>query len=305
MTQTYFFPTIITAGLATILVSCGPETNSRYGDQYWDPNETKAKFDPIEVPDYTVTYKEVTPAPNLDYDAYVAIDFTDLDRQSKDGVVIYYTRGISGEKDIEDLLQTPQSSFTDSSFLNDLENAIDYRLTAAQPGDYKIVLDFDVIWPNGNTVSYLMDDITFTVPGCQQSHDFYSDYINPVIAENCVSCHSAVTDARTAMDLSGTVNVRRDVFLEKTNSTALPTSSAGSMTMLEYVFDEDHPGYATALGITGNELTAFRAYITALKSISEDATDARVYDDNFTFEETDTGYDFCLPQPTTFVVEES
>lgn len=62
-------------------MSCGPQTNSRYGEQYWDPHETKAKFGPIDVPDYTVIYREITP--DLDYDAFVAIDFSDLDRESK------------------------------------------------------------------------------------------------------------------------------------------------------------------------------------------------------------------------------
>jgi len=284
------------------LLGCGPEANTRYGDEFWDPNATKEAFDPIEVPDFIVTYKDDTPGDTADEDwtSYITLDFTELSRRSKEGVVIAYTRGLTDDKDISDLIDTNVSSFTDTEFLNDLEAAEDRRLRADVPGDYVLALDFDVIWPNGNTVSYLFDDITFTVPGCQTNFGFYEDYINPVLADKCVSCHSA-GDASTAMSLSDNdFNDRRSDFLSKIDAAAL---DEGTGTMLQYIFNSDHTGSATADTIESDQKTIFMNFISTLKGIDDDTGDARGVTSDFTFLTTD-GAGFCFSRPATMVVEE-
>ncbi|MFT5007807.1 MAG: hypothetical protein ACI868_000499, partial [Granulosicoccus sp.] len=224
------------------LIGCGPETNSRVGDQFWDPNTTKEVFDPIDAPPYSVVYRDNTPANSEDDDwtALVTVDFTALSRRSKDGIVPTYTRGLSAPKVIDDLIDSTVSGINDTQFFNNLAAGIDARLQADSAGDYRLVLDFDVIWPNGNSVSYLFDDIRFTVPGCQTSYLYYSDYINPVLAENCVNCHNA-GDASAAFDLdAGNLTTRRNNFLAKVDAGALTAPRTG--TMLDYIYSAEHSG---------------------------------------------------------------
>ena len=290
-------------GLVVVsLLGCGSETNSRVGDQFWDPNTTKEVFDPIDAPAYSVVYRDNTPANSEDDDwtALVTVDFTALSRRSKDGIVPTYTRGLSAPKVIDDLIDSTVSGINDSQFFNNLATAEDARLQADNPGDYRLILDFDVIWPNGNSVSYLFDDIRFTVPGCQTSYLYYSDYINPVLAENCVNCHNA-GDASAAFDLdAGNLTTRRTSFLAKVDASALTAPRTG--TMLDYTYSADHSGATTVAALAASDSSVLRSYITSLKAIDADSNDGRDVTSDFAFSESD-GADYCFARPSTLVVE--
>ncbi len=287
---------------STLLVACGPESNSRYGDEYWDPTDTKATFDPVEPPEYTVTYSDNTDADTADDDwtAHITIDFTDLNRRSKDGVIASYQRGFAEQKLIDDLIDTNVSTITDTEFVFDYSAGEDRRLSTDIPGEYAVVLDFDVIWPNGNTVSYLFNDMNFTIPGCQTNYGIYSDYINPVLADNCVNCHNA-GDASSAFDLDSTNNTtRRTSFFNKVSADAL---SVGTGTMVDYIFGTQHTGTATANAIDSTQQTKFRQLITLLQAIDNDTGDSRNITSDFTFLASD-GNELCFSRPSTMVVEE-
>jgi hypothetical protein len=286
---------------AAVLASCGPENNSRYGDEYWDPNTTKETFDPVEAPTLEVVYSDNTPGDeeDVDFTALISLDFTELSRRSSNGIFPEYQRGNATPTVIDALVTGGASNATDTQFWNDLENDEDKRLTTDIPGDYKIIMDFDVIWPNGNTVSYIFDDMTFTVPGCQTSFVYYSDYINKPLADNCVSCHSS-GDARDAMNLSGNVTTRRGVFLNQVEDG--PSDGDFTGNTLNYIFSSSHPGQSSANLIEGDDRTAFNTYLTLLiaKETADNSFDAAT---DFTFTEDD-GPGFCFDRPSTFIVED-
>lgn len=56
---------------ALLLAACGPESNSRYGDQYWDPQTTEDTFDPIVALEFSVEYVR-TSADGADPEVYEA-----------------------------------------------------------------------------------------------------------------------------------------------------------------------------------------------------------------------------------------
>jgi len=286
------------------LMGCGPEANSRTGDQFWDPNTTKETFEPIEVPDYSVVYRDETPddSDDNDWTALLTIDFTALSRRSKDGIVPAYVRGASAAKVIDDLIDTNISGINETQFFNNLEVGEDGRLRTDIAGDYQLVLDFDVIWPNGNSVAYVIDDIRFTVPGCQTSHLYYSDYINPVLADNCVNCHDA-GDASSAFNLSAdSLDNRRSSFLAKVDADGVSAPRTG--TLLDYIYSADHSGASTVAAMTVSQSTVLTSFITRLKAIDDDNADTRGVTTDFAFSATD-GADYCFARPSTMVVENS
>jgi hypothetical protein len=303
MTNTIIAKTLVLSLATVAIVGCGPENNSRYGDEHWDPNKTKEQFDPIEAPEMEVVYFDNTAGDDTDddFEARISVDFTEISRRSKDGLVVaQYQRGLSTPVVLDDLITSADSFNTDTAFWNDLAALEDKRLTTSTPGEYKFIFDFDVIWPNGNTVSYLFEDQVITVPGCQTSFLYYSDYINNSLADNCVACHSSGI-AQTAMDLSsGNFDTRRGVFLNQVEDGPVDTGYAG--TTLEYIFSADHSGQSSANQITGNALTVFNSYLNIL--IAKETADSAGFDaaTDFTFTEDD-GSGFCFARPSTFTVE--
>ncbi|WP_320823084.1 hypothetical protein [Reinekea sp.] len=284
------------------LISCGPEANSRIGDEFWDPNNTKETFEPIELPDYSVTYRDETPDDSDDnaWTALLTVDLTALSRRSKEGIVPTYVRGLAEPKVIDDLIDTDVSGINDTQFFNNLEVGEDRRLQTDIAGDYRLVLDFDVVWPNGNSVSYVLDDIQFTVPGCQTNHLYYSDYINPVLADNCVNCHNA-GDASSAFDLDATdLTVRRNSFLAKVDADGVSAPRTG--TLLDYIYSADHSGASTVAAMTVSQSNVLTSFIARLKAIDDDSVDTRDVTADFTFSATD-GADYCFARPSTMVVE--
>lgn len=281
----------------TMLLGCGPEINSRYGDEHWDPNTTKETFDPVELPNYEVVYFDLdSDEAAEEWEARITVDFTDLSRRSKDGLIVaQFQRGIAAEQVLDDLITSSDSNISDTNFWNDLETAEDKRLTTSIPGDYKVIFDFDVIMPNGNTVSYYLDDLTFTVPGCQTNYVYYEDYVNPVLADYCVTCHSTGS-ASTAMSLS-TSNLasRRNNFLNVLQNGMDTVSFDG--TALEWIFDTNHEGYTAAVTIPTTERTLFSNYV-----LLHQDDESRNANSDFEFTSAD-GDDFCFAKPNTMTVE--
>ena len=279
------------------LAACGPESNSRYGDAYWDPNDTKETFNPIELPTYEVVYVDLDTDDAVEqWQARISLDFTEQSRRSKDGLIVaQYQRGIAEPKVLDDLITSADSNSSDTRFWNDLEAGEDKRLTTSIPGDYKLIFDFDVIWPNGNTVSYNFDDIQFTVPGCQTNYTYYSDYINPVLAEYCVACHSSGS-AQSALSLSSSnLTTRRNNFLSVLENGLDSVTYEG--TVLAWIFDSAHPGQTNAAAMSSTENTLFRNYVALLQSDSERNATA-----DFTFTSSD-GSNFCFAKPNPMTVE--
>jgi len=302
MTKRHLIQALGISLMVATLIACGPEANSRVGDEYWDPNTTKETFDPIEVPDYSVVYRDETPddSDDNDWTALLTIDFTALSRRSKDGIVPAYVRGASAAKVIDDLIDTNISGINETQFFNNLEAGEDGRLRTDIAGDYQLVLDFDVIWPNGNSVSYVFDDMKFTVPGCQTNHLYYSDYINPVLADNCVNCHT-VGDASTAFNLDASdLTTRRNSFLAKVDADGVSAPRTG--TLLDYIYGADHSGASTVAAMTVSQSSVLTSFITRLKVIDDDTADTRGVTSDFAFNETD-GADYCFARPSTMVVE--
>lgn len=287
---------MITATAALALSSCGPETNSRYGDANWDPITTKQTFDPINAPSFEVVYRDETPDDDTDdnFTALITLDFTEQNRESSSSIIPEYQRGNASPLVIDDWVTSDDAYTTDTHFWNDLESAQDKRLTVSTPGDYSLTMDFDVIWPNGNTVSYLFADMTFTVPGCVDNFTFYSDYINKPLADNCVSCHSNGV-AQTAMNLGGGTDTRRGIFLNKVEDG--PSQEGYTGTTLEFISSSSHPGASSV----GNLPASFSNYMSLLiaKETADSAFDAAA---NFDFTDAD-GDDFCFDRPSTLVVE--
>ncbi|MEJ2045500.1 MAG: hypothetical protein P8X74_10555 [Reinekea sp.] len=282
--------------MAVMMVACGPENNSRYGDEYWDPSETKEKFDPVKLPGFEVVYFDQDSDEAIeDWEARISIDFTDLARRSKDGLIVaQYQRGIASPKVIDALITSQDSDQADTRFWNDIEAGEDKRLTSDIPGNYKLIFDFDVIAPNGNTVSFLLDDIEFTVPGCQTNHVYYNDYINPILADHCVTCHSSGS-ARSALNLdSNNLTTRRDNFLNRLDS-GLEREFNG--TVLAWIFNNAHAGKSNAEAMTNTERGIFNAYVSLHQS-----DENRAAGDDFEFTSAD-GPNFCFAKPSPMVVE--
>jgi hypothetical protein len=264
-----------------VLSACGPETNSRYGDEHWDPQDTWEKASVVSQPELNVVYRDTDADPDddvEDWEAYLSIDFTDLANIAISQVSFNYYQGTSSDQGIDAFLQNG-ASFSDTNFYYDTESGTDYRLQLDVPGDYNLKLELQIAQPNGTTRDYdfIYNDVI--VPGMVTSATYYSTNVNATLGEYCVICHDSDVDATAEFELDlGNITTRRTNFLDKVNNPTVDKE------ILNYPFTEDHTGSASANSMTAEEKAYFQEYISLLVAEKTDNT-ADITDTNLEIKE--------------------
>lgn len=258
-------------GLAWVLVSigllasCGPDSNSRYGDEYWDPQATWDNAQVISQPALEVTYRDTDPADNVEvWEAYVAIDFSDLlQRADGDGSnegQLKYSVGTSLEMTVDDFLQNGKT-WQESDFIYDATNAIDYRLRIQEPENYTFYLDLSVRQPNGTLRVYNFAWYDVIVPGDMTRDIYWANRMNGIMTANCTSCHNNDgSNAHAAFDLdtNNTTTTLSD-FVDE----VLVDITTGQE-ILTWPFNASHSGIGNANQLSSREKADFEEFVTAI-----------------------------------------
>ncbi|MEP4545958.1 MAG: hypothetical protein ABJ000_07245 [Saccharospirillum sp.] len=231
---------------ALLLAACGPESNSRYGDQYWDPWTTKDTFDPIVAPEFSVEFVR-TSAEGEDPEVYEAM--ITLDASETYERLYAYSWGFQrGNKERETFSSLGASSDLQLVYAEDPDDpGNDERLEATVPGDYRMFLIGESDGPLGK-VTLRFDDMAFALPGCQTTFEYYEDNIDDTL-EGCAECHQRT---RAGMDdplqpgdylrlPTNNYNVRRENFLEHVNSRI----DEDNLSLPNWIVNPSHPGNGT------------------------------------------------------------
>lgn len=218
------------------LTACGPESNSRYGDQYWDPWTTKETFDPIVAPEFSVEFVDTTDDGVEEYEARVTLDAT----KTYERLYAHSWGFVRGTKERETLASLGASDDFSLVYREDPDDPNnDERLVATTPGHYRMVFVGETEGPLGK-VTVRFDDLGFTLPGCPSTFDYYGDYIDDTL-ETCSSCHDA-GDAQTALDLDdNSLTNRRQEFLQYVDAHI----DANDLVLPGWVVNPQHLGSAT------------------------------------------------------------
>jgi hypothetical protein len=274
---------------ATILAACGPESNSRYGDQYWDPWTTKDTFNPIVAPAFSVEYviTSAIDAPQ-EYEARITLDAT----ETYERLYAYSWGFIRGNKNRESFASFGASNDLQLVYAEDPDvPANDERLVATTPGNYRIYMVGESDGPLGK-VTLNFDDMTFSLPGCPTTRTYYEDYVDDTL-EVCAECHQN-GDAQTQLNLpTNNINTRRNNFLQHVEDRLNAVDPDPGLTLPEWIVNPSHDGSNTISG----DSEAYRR-IAELVSILETL-------------ETDTGdinsdgsdvvpANFCIAEPAGF-----
>ncbi|MBU2863893.1 hypothetical protein KO489_08590 [Reinekea forsetii] len=251
------------------MTACGPETNSRYGDSHWDPMDTWEKVDVVSQPELSVVYNDTdanTEDDIEDWEAYVSIDFTDLNEIATSSASFTYFQGTASNKFMESGFLQNGATSLDTKFYYDTESGNDYRIKLTDPGDYNFQLELQVVQPNGTTRSYEFIYSDIIIPGTISNYTYYTNNINATLGEYCVGCHGGGNpDANADFALSSNnVNTRRNNFLDKINN---PTDGKEPLT---YPFSADHTGTGDANLMSTKEKGYFEEFITLLLAEKED-----------------------------------
>ncbi|MHA7880476.1 MAG: hypothetical protein ACX931_11825 [Saccharospirillum sp.] len=281
----------------TLLTACGPETNSRYGDSYWDPWTTKDTFDPVEAPQFRVEYYDVSDeADPPEYEARISLDASETNER-----LISYSWGfIRGTREYTSL-EPLGESLDYLTYLQDPDDpSEDNRLTATVAGEYRIVFTGELIGPLGKT-TLTFDDMAFTLPGCPTTFSYYADYLDETL-QTCSNCHNT-GDAGAALSLpSNNFNNRRQNFLSYVSDDV--DEDPTEQKLPHWIINLEHPGNGT-LTADSQEYDYFRDFIDIVDDIKAETGDAALATAN------NSGGDgfpqpFCINEPEGFeVVEES
>lgn len=246
--------------ISALLTACGPETNSRYGDEHWDPQSTWDKTQVISQPELRIVYKDIDSSSAEDWEGYVSIDFTDLvmrDEGGENTAQLAYSVGTSERLTIDDFVQGANgSTFTDPKFYYDSTTSTDRRLRLTDPEVYTFYLDLAVRQPNGTlrVYNYEWDDIV--VPGPLSRDNFWANRMNALVEDNCVGCHgSSGSEARTDFDLSSSLLSR---FVNKARN---PTEGKA---LPGYPFNPEHTGSANVTAISDSLRDDFTTFTNAV-----------------------------------------
>lgn len=242
-----------------LLVGCGPESNSRYGDSYWDPWDTKDTFDPVEAPSYKVEFVDTDGTDGQEiFEARITLDATETYERVDYGFSWGFIRGTKERETLQPLGATDDFSLVYEQ--NPDDPADDDRLVATTPGHYSIVFEGESEGPLGK-VTFRFDDLSFTLPGCPTTFDYYADYIDDTL-EICASCHDA-GDASTALDLpDNNFNNRRTNFLNFVRNDA-------ENVLPEWVNDTNHLGAGT-LPAGSEDYASFAEFVSILEQVMAD-----------------------------------
>lgn len=229
-----------------LLAACGPESNSRYGDQYWDPWTTKDTFDPIVAPDFSVEFVR-TSAQGTDpeqYEARVTLDAS----KTYERLYAHSWGFLRGSKERETFNPLGASSDLQLVYAEDPDDpANDERLEATVPGDYRIFLIGESDGPLGK-VTLRFDDMAFSLPGCQTTFEYYEDNIDDTL-EGCAECHqrtrSNPEDPLQPGDYlqlpTNSFNDRRQNFLEHVGTRI----DEDDLSLPNWIVNPSHPGNGT------------------------------------------------------------
>lgn len=227
---------------ALLLAACGPESNSRYGDQYWDPWTTKDTFDPIVAPDFSVEFVR-TSAEGADpevYEARVTLDAS----KTYERLYAYSWGFLRGNKERETFDPLGADSDLQLVYAEDPDNpANDERLEATVPGDYRIFLIGESDGPLGK-VTLRFDDMAFSLPGCPTTGNYYEDYIDDTL-EVCAECHQN-GDASAQLDLpTNSLNNRRNNFMQHVEDRLNAPDGEPGLSLPDWIVNPSHDGSNT------------------------------------------------------------
>lgn len=225
---------------AIVLAGCGPESNSRYGDSYWDPWDTKDTFDPVDAPSYSVEFVDTDDSDGEKiYEARITLDATETYERVDYGYSWGFIRGTKERETLEplgassDLLLVYEQDPDDPSE--------DNRLVATTPGRYSIVFEGESQGPLGK-VTFRFDDLSFTLPGCPSTFDYYADYVDDTL-EACAECHQT-GDPAGQLDLpDNDFDDRRRNFIDHVNNRIESTEE--DLTLPEWAVNPSHLGSST------------------------------------------------------------
>lgn len=250
----------IAASAVLTLAGCGPESNSRYGDEFWDPQSTWEAAQVVSQPDLTVVYNDTDPADDAeDWEAYVSIDFSDLLLRNEGGSnfgLLQYSVGSSEKLAVDPFLQNGKT-FSESDFIYDETNSTDYRLLITDPENYSFYLDLSVRQPNGTLRVYNFEWNDIVVPGPLTRDDFWANRMNGIVVPTCTSCHNEDgSDAHTAFDLD-----TNNVTTTRTDFVAEVLEADDGQNLPDWPFDSNHTGVGNANLLTADEVTDFNTFI--------------------------------------------
>ena len=264
MTYTFRAQAITLSLAVSVIAGCGPESNSRYGDDFWDPQSTWDKAVIFSQPELNVVYRDTDNDPvGENWEAYLSIDFSDVTLKSQGAVVLSYTAGTMEKTTVSDFVQAG-STDADAKFYYDSTNLVDYRLKLTDPETYTFYLDFSVTQPNGTSKAYNYSWSDIVLPGTIMRDDFWANRMNALVEDNCHSCHGGGATANQiaaaaafSMNNSSVTNLRTS-FVNKINS-----QTAGKE-LPAYAFSGSHTGAANAAAITGSQRTDFNDFVNIL-----------------------------------------
>ncbi|WP_028670732.1 hypothetical protein [Saccharospirillum impatiens] len=290
---------------AFLLAACGPESNSRYGDQYWDPWDTKETFDPIDAPEFSVEFYRTSDEgvdPEV-YEARITLDASETYERLYGGA---YSWGfLRGNKERETLTPLGATSDLQLVYAEDSDDPnSDERLRATIPGDYRIFMVGETEGPLGK-ITVRFDDMRFSLPGCQTTFEYYEDNIDDTL-EDCAECHQRVRadeeDPFQPGDYlrlpTNDFNVRRRNFLEHVDTRI----DESNLSLPNWIVNPSHPGDGTITenSVAYENIAEFITMLEAIKSENNTISSANNSGGDTIPE------DFCVTKPAdfAFTVEE-
>lgn len=273
--------------IALLLAACGPESNSRYGDQYWDPWTTKETFDPIDAPAYSVEFVRTSADPE-EYEAFITLDAS----ETYDRLYAYSWGFLRGNKERETFKPLGADNDLQLVYAEDPDNpGNDERLEATVPGDYRIFLIGESDGPLGK-VTLRFDDMAFSLPGCPTTGNYYEDYIDDTL-EVCAECHQN-GDASAQLNLpTNNFTTRRNNFMQHIEDRLNAADGDPGLTLPEWIVNPSHDGSNT---IGGNSEAYLRIadMVSMLETIEADTADINPDGSNAVPE------DYCIAKPAGF-----
>lgn len=273
---------------ALLLAACGPESNSRYGDQYWDPWTTKDTFDPIVAPEFSVEYVRTSDDPQ-EYEARITLDAS----KTYERLYAYSWGFLRGNKERETFSPLGASSDLQLVYAEDPDDpGKDERLETTVPGEYRIFLIGESDGPLGK-VTLRFDDMAFSLPGCPTTRTYYEDYVDDTL-EVCAECHQN-GNASMQLDLpTNSLNNRRNNFMQHVRNRINAADGDPGLTLPEWIVNPSHDGSNT-ISASSEAYLRIADMVNILKTIETDPDQSIANNGSNTVPE-----DYCIAKPAGF-----
>lgn len=274
-----------------LLAACGPESNSRYGDQYWDPWTTKDTFDPIVAPEFSVEFIR-TSAEGVDpevYEARIALDAS----ETYERLYAYSWGFLRGNKERESFSSLGASSDLQLVYAEDPNDpGNDERLEASVPGDYRIFLIGESDGPLGK-VTLRFDDMAFSLPGCPTTGNYYDDYIDDTL-QVCAECHQNGAASAQLNLPTNNFNNRRNNFMQHVRNRINAADGEPQLTLPEWIVNPSHDGSNT-ISASSEAYLRIADMVAMLEAIEADPDETIANNGSNT-----VPADFCIAKPAGF-----